>query len=56
VRLAALGERDEEIASQNPEPFTAEQCSIAKRQARGVWIKSIVTGVVATLIMAGLVA
>jgi hypothetical protein len=49
--LAALGERDAEVAARNPEPFSAEQCSIARRQARDVWIRSLVVGVVVTVVI-----
>ena len=51
MRLAALGERDAEIAARYPEPFTTEQCSIARRQARVVWVRSLITGIIVTCVM-----
>jgi hypothetical protein len=51
VVLAALGERDEEIAASDSRPFDAQQCSAARRQALGVGFKSVASGVVAALLI-----
>jgi hypothetical protein len=45
VVLAALGEREPKGAMSD-----AEKCQ-ARRQATGVWIRSIVTGVVVTVVV-----
>lgn len=49
--LAALGERDEEIAARDPQPLDAPQCAIIRRQALGVAARSLVTGIAVTVVM-----
>lgn len=49
--LAALGERDQEIAASHPQPFDAKQCRIARRQALRVGASSLATGIVVAAAM-----
>lgn len=49
--LAALGERDEEIAAWNPRPLEAAQCTVARRQAIGVGFKSVASGVLVAMLI-----
>jgi hypothetical protein len=51
VVLAALGERDEDIAASDAPPFDAARCSAARRQGVLVMLKSLATGVVVAIAM-----
>jgi hypothetical protein len=51
VVLAALGERDEDVAKSSALPLDAAQCSIARRQAKRVLLQSLATGLGGALVL-----